>query len=374
MEIVYYPDMYISSDRLLKQLLLCWGDVKTIMPPSERGYFEAYVAGDIKHEIAPHIERYKQIYDIAGEKVVDALEIGDEERRAASEKMLDVLTSWNADTGFYNSLKINDLSDLIGKTVEWYWFLHEKLEWPLVQLMLQDRLVVDWGGGEIVGFQEVGKSYMSVIASELQRQRRVRLITDDEFYLAAKAPSLQPNANQVETDGGYQLVSLGIPQVFIEDAALDNLSWKEVFKIREDLLPFAEVYYSDIEAYQAEINSLAANNKDDEAFDKFCEFCGRVASSFRPFSKEMGKAVRLLSRDNLTLTTGIVLPTVKLMVDNPAVGKVCDFAAIALTAASIAASDIKNRIGFEYLENLNRSLDIARMKNTLTSLIPKSLR
>lgn len=374
MDIVYYPDMYIRSDRLLKQLLLCWSDVKTIMPPSEKTYFETYIAGGIKHETAPHIERYKAIYDVAGDRVIDSLEIGDAERLAASERMLGLLTQWNADTGFYDSLRINDLSDMVGKKFEWYWFLHEKLELPLVQLMLQEKLVVDWGDGEIVGFQEVGKSYMSVIASELQRQRNVRLITDDEFYLAAKAPSLLENSGDERDDRGYQLVSLAIPRVFFDNAALDAMPWKQVFAVRNDLIPFAEAYYGEIERYQSEIYSLAAGNRDDEAFEKFCEFCQRVAASFRPFAKEMGKAVRLLTKDNLGLMTGILLPTIKLATGSPEVGKVCDIAAIASTTTTFAASHLKNRIGFEYLENLGRSLEIARMKNTLTSLIPKSLR
>lgn len=289
MEVVYYPDMYLTSERLLKQVLLCWGSVMTIMPPTQKQYFDAYLRGEVTDEVNFPIERYKAIYDIAGERLVDALEITDSERVAASEKMLNLLTKWNSDTHFYDSLKIRSIDDLIGKEVEWYWFLHEKIEWPLTQLMLEENLVVNWSPGEIIGFQEVGKSYMSVIASELKTRRDLRLITDDEYYMAAKGPaSLIADA----PEGGYQLVSLAIPKVFFSEHILDDLSWQQVCRIREDLLPYASEYYASVEGYQQEINKLACADRPDEAFDKFCEFCERVTASFRPFAKEARKLMR----------------------------------------------------------------------------------
>jgi hypothetical protein len=179
--------MYLTSELLLKQLLLCWGAVKSIVPPTQKEYVDAYLAGRIPTETNLALDRYRDIYDAAGEKIIDFLVIENSERLAASDHMRELLTKWNADSHFYDSLKIRSIDDLMGKWVEWYWFLHEKLEQPLVELMLKERLVVNWAPGEIVGLQEIGKSYMSVIADELQRSRNIRLITDDEYYLAARA-------------------------------------------------------------------------------------------------------------------------------------------------------------------------------------------
>ncbi len=374
MEIVYYPDMYLTSERLLKELLLCWGSIKTIVPPTEKAYADAYLSGEITHETHFPLEGYKAIYDLAGDRVIDFLEIRDEERTRASEQMLELLTKWNADTRFYDSLKIHSFEDLIGKHVEWYWFLHEKLEKPLIELMLEEHLVVDLAPGEIVGFQQVGKSYMSVIAAEVQNSRNIRLITDDEYYLAAKGPAtLQRNQGQ-PTNDSYELVSLFIPQVFFDSAVLDRLSWKDILSMRQDLLPYAEAFYGEVERYQQEINALAAANRGDEAFAKFCEFCERVAASFRPFAKEVGKVLRLVEPETLGMLSGILLPFVELTGVTPNVHKVCEVATLASTIGAYSLSGVRRKLGFEYLENLDRSLRIAGMKDTITCLIPHGLR
>jgi hypothetical protein len=36
MEIVYYPDLYIQDEDLIKTILLFWGSVKTIIPAKEK--------------------------------------------------------------------------------------------------------------------------------------------------------------------------------------------------------------------------------------------------------------------------------------------------------------------------------------------------
>ncbi|MBP9560958.1 MAG: hypothetical protein KBE27_03975, partial [Syntrophorhabdaceae bacterium] len=139
MELIYYPDMYITSEDLLKRLILCWGKVSTIVPPSQMSYVKAYLSGQIRSETHYPLETYKKIHDIFGDAVIDFTVISDDERIHASEKMFDLLTIWNGDTRFYDSLKITSLDNLIGKTVEWYWFLHEKLEQNLVELLLQEQ-------------------------------------------------------------------------------------------------------------------------------------------------------------------------------------------------------------------------------------------
>jgi len=171
------------------------------------------------------------------------------------------------------------------------------------------------------------------------------------------------------------LVSLAIPHVFVNPGLLRKLSWKKVIKMRQDLLPLSEKYYEEIEGYQKEINNLSSENRDDEAFGKFCEFCERVALSFRPYSKETGKILRITSNPKaIGFLNGIILPSVKLLVPNAMLGKVCDIMAISSTAGLYILSDRRHLAGFEYLENLNRALRLEALKDLMTCLMPKALR
>lgn len=366
--------MYINSDRLLKSLLLTWDNIKTIVPQSHKNYIDMYLSGHIKNETNIALETYKQIYDAAGERVIDFLVIKKKERERASDQMFDLIANWNKDTGFYDSLKINSINDLVGKWVEWYWFFHEKIEQDLVELMLEEKLVVNWAPGEIVGYKKVGKSYMSIIADEIKRSRKVRLVTDDEFYMATKAGLHLHRVSEETKNDQYQIVTLAIPKVFINDAILDKLNWKDIINIRRDLLPFSIPYYKEIEEYQNSINLLVHEGKDNEAFNKFCEFCERVAISFKPFSKEVGKILRKVTQtDAVGLLNGIILPSIKLLKPDPYFTKLCDTISISSTIGKYSLTKKHGLLGFEYLENLNRAINIKRLKKTLTCIIPKKI-
>jgi hypothetical protein len=375
MKIVYYPDMYIPENTL-KTLLLCWGNVSSIVPPSIKEYNDRYLDGHSGRETNYPLETYKEILDKTGEKIVDFLVISDNERKRASEKMFDLVTNWNKNTGFYNSLKIHSIDNFIGKPVEWYWFLHEKLESPLVQLLQEERLVVNWAPGEIVGYQQVGKSYMSIIAEEIKKSRKIRLVTDDEFYLAAKSPvDLVDFSTTQKVESTYQYISLAIPQVFFHPKTIQSLSWNEVLKIRRELLPYAERYHREIEKYQKSINSLQLEGKENEAFNKFSEMCERIVNSFKPFSVETSKVLRLMkNNETLGFVTGIMLPTIKILNPYPELIQVCDIATISLASLRYGLPKILPQPGFDYLENLSRRLQIYRMKGMVTCLIPKRVK
>lgn len=376
MEILYYPDMYINSEEALKHLILSWGNVRTVVPPSEMERIKSYTHGEVNNWVHFPLEIYKKVWDAGGKDILDFLVISDKERKQASERMFDLICNWNKDTRFYESLKIHTLGNLGGKVVTWYWFLNEKLEKDLVELLLEERLVYPLAPGEITGYEEVGKSYMSIIVEEIKRNRNVRLITDDEFSVAAKSGvGLVRAKSQKEVEEGYQLVSMAIPQVFIEPKVLKNLAWDKVMKIRQDLLPLAENYYQEVESYQEKINSLGMEGKDKEAFDKFCEFCERVSKSFKPLSKETGKIFRLgKSMKAIGFINGFVLPTIKLLISQAELSKVCDIVAVSLAASNYMLSMKKPLLGFDYLESLNRKLNIERMKNAITCLIPKGVK
>ena len=112
--------------------------------------------------------------------------------------------------------------------------------------------------------------------------------------------------------------------------------------------------------------------KDGEAFDKLCEFCERVALSFRPFAKETGKLFRLATDPKTVgLLNGILLPAIKLMNPNITLSKICDVAAIASTLAQYSVPRNRPVVGFEYLENLSRRISLKRLQKTISCLVPK---
>ncbi len=375
MEIVYYPNLFIDDENLIKTIALFWGSVRTIIPPSHKSAIDDFLSGKCPNLTFYPAELYDKVNTELEYNVLDFLVIQDIERKRAAEKMLDVLTKWNVDTRFYDSIKINSIDDLIGKTVEWYWFLHEKLEHSLIELMLEEHIIVNWSPGEMVCYPEVGKSYMSVISNEIKNNRNIRLLTNDEYSLSSKSGV---NLNKIDyaqnIEEGYQLISLAIPEIFIKPNSIKKLTWKDVKIIRKDLLPLSQEFYSEIEKYQSEINELYRNGKDDEAFNKFCEFCERVSASFQPFAKEVNSIIRKLSSQKfLSYTTGILLPTVKLLESKSELEKICDISAIALTVANYSFDKNKPIVGFEYLENLNRKIKVRGFKNTITCLTPTSL-
>lgn len=375
MEIVYYPDLFLSDENLIKTLALFWESAKTIIPPSQKKAIDNFIAGKNHNLTFYPAELYDKVNSELESTVLDFIVIKDSERRNAADKMFDVLTNWNNDTKFYDSLKINSINDLIGQTIEWYWFLHEKVEQSLIELMLEEKIIVNWAPGEMVCFPEVGKAYMSIISNEIKNDRNIRLITNDEYSLSSKSGVNLKKVNYNQNiEEGYQLISLAIPEIFINQNSIKKLPWKDIKSIRKDLLPLSGKYYSEIETYQTEINKLYRQGKSDEAFNKFCEFCERVAISFQPFAKEVNSILRKLSSQRcLSFTTGLLLPTVKLLESKDELQKICDISAIAITAANYSFDKNSQILGFEYLENLNRKIKVKNFKNTITHLKPISL-
>lgn len=373
MKIVYYPSMFINNDNLLKTLLLFWGKVETIIPKSQHDYINSYLKGEIKGETHYPLEIYKKIYDQAGEEIVDFLIISKKEREHASDSMFQLLTKWDKDTKFFDSLRIKSIEDFIGKEVEYFWFLNEKIERPLVELMMEENLAVNWAEGEIVGFEQVGKSYMSIVAEEIKKARNCNLVTNDDFYVAAKSGiNLKKVENEDSLENSHELVSLAIPQIFIDPAKVAQLSWEEVIAIRDDLLPLSESYFGEIDKYQNEINKLSLAGNSEKAFDKLAEFCERVAASFKPFAKETGKLLRLAGDSKkLTFLNGVILPTLKILNPDPVLDDNIDIVAVSSTLGHYELSKGKVPHSFEYLENLNRKLTLSNYKNRITSLVPK---
>jgi hypothetical protein len=200
------------------------------------------------------------------------------------------------------------------------------------------------------------------------------MVTDDEFLLAAKSGTALQQVTTQHPQDQYQLVSLAIPQVFIGKQTLSQLTWPEIKNIREDLLPYAEAYYSEVELFQKRINDLTAAGKDDDAFDTLAEFCEKVAASFRPLAKEVNKLFRLAGETRtLGLLNGVLLPTIRLVTHNALVARICDIASISSASASYCVSSKTPTKGFDYLANLSRELTLHRVKRFISCLVPKGL-
>lgn len=342
------------------------------MPQSQAEYSNDYLNGIRKDHICwPFLEEYITVLDLAGEKILDFVIISNEEKINASNKMFDLIYKWNKDTAFYNSLRINSYDDLYGIDFDnIFGLLNDKTEDSLRTLLIEEKLAVQFSSHELVCLQEVGKAYMSVIAEEIKNRRNLRIVTDDEFYLASKS-----GMDQVKSSSGddYQLISMVIPQIYLDPKIINNLTFEQIIRIRKDIKPLASNYYKDLEDYQTRINQLVINKNDQGALDLYCEFCERVCVSFLTFSKEVSKILRIANYPAiLGFINGIVLPSIKILNSDPNFQRYCDYASIAVTASSYTLNR-KNQIGFEYLECLNRSIRIEDLKGTMTSIIPKSI-
>lgn len=376
MDILYYPNLYVSDEPTLKALLLFWGDVGTIVPPSIKNWIDSYLAGrGDAHD--PSLELVKKVNDIAGRSAVDFVVISDEERHQSTRKMMRLLDEWGADSHFFDQYRIHSIDDLRGKMIEYYWFLHEKLEQPLVQRLAHENLAVNWAPGGMASFKEIGHTYMSILGEEIRRRRNLPLVTDQELFVIPRLYSNYTRTtvpDEVHYDG-YQLVGLAVPDVFLGKRDLGRLSFKQILQIRNDVLPLAEAYHSEIASYQERINSLAQSGRSKEAFDLFLELCGRVAISFRPFAREYSKILRFISESkNITLLTGIALPSIKLLLEKADIEKVCEITAISATAANYYIESRNIKGGFEFLSTLNRSIRRKLLANRLHVLVPKVLR
>lgn len=371
MEILYYPSMYVESELTLKQLLLMWGKVSTIVPLSEKTAIDAYYHGTLALDEPHALDVYKSVNDLFGSSVVDFAVINDKERELTSLEMFEIIAHWNKDTGFYDSLKLpkhffikpRDLGVLIS----------DKLDMPLLQLLVEEQLVRVTQERDLLGRQQIVNSYIAIMAEVMKESRGLRLVTNDQYVIAAKSGVSLKKASLTEEN--YELVSLAIPQVFLEKKFLDRLTWKDIAKIREDLLPLSQGFYQEVEDYQSRINNLTSNGDDNAAFDLFAEFCERVVVSFRALSLERDKLRKFVGNaDTVGMVSGFLFPSIKLIHPDPVLGTICDFGSIATTAGMYGFKKNKKAQGFDYLENMNRRLNLAHFKGMVSCLIPKGLR
>ncbi len=78
--------------------------------------------------------------------------------------------------------------------------------------------------------------------------------------------------------------------------------------------------------------------------------------------------------ETIGFITSIILPTIRIMQNNAQLKEYCDIVSASLMASKYALLNLPNQIGFEYLEGLNRKIQIKRMKQMITRIIPKALK
>jgi len=456
MNIIYYPEMLVPSEEVLKSILLSWGSLRTLVPPSQDNLVSKYLdnneeksvdefitddiiskefkaktwnkkvsipapffeSGDSlktsydsdklytfpiekKHPHGPssyhtihissnfekRLELHRKIRDLAGEPIIDSILIGKKERENASESMLNILSEWEKDTHFFNDLKLKNTGYTGDNTIirrifdnipfsskhteDCDWLYHDKIGGVLANLLREEGLLKS-SGDRLYGRPEIVNMYMSVLAEEVKNIHGGRLITNNEYCVAAKSGINNERKKEANNEEEFQLVSLAIPDVFIDKKVLKSLSWERIIKIRKDLLPLAEAYYREVEDYQERINSLSMSGKGDEACEVFCDFGARVAASFLPFAKEVTKIISLCTDvEAVGFLNGVILPAARLLNPDPEFIKAMDITSISSAAGLYYFSKNKPIIGFDYLANLNRKVSIERMKGMLTCLTPK---
>ncbi len=369
MNIVYYPDIIVSSEATLKTLLLFWYKVNTIVPLSEKFRIDAYFEKNTPDWQDPFLERYKAVLNAAGEPILDFITITEKDKEHAGNAMFDLVSEWNKDSKFYNLLKVYGDSRYHNSQLETFSVFEDKLESHLRELLLSENLLIR-NNRQLMGVPQISKSYMSLLAREIKKNHNVGIITDDEFCLALKTNAgLVPIKTENDLVNGYQVVAIDVPQIFISPKTIKDLSWKQIIRIRKDLLPFSQQYYTEIEKYQNSINMLQKQHKVQESIELLREFGERLATSFKPFSKEISSILGITNVIKSTgLITDIVIPT--MMLFNPEFNRFYAIASLAITSTKYLVPKPPAK-GFDYLINLNKSLRLTRLKNSITRLIPK---
>jgi len=53
MNIIYYPEMLVPSEEVLKSILLSWGSLRTLVPPSQDNLVSKYLDNDLPPLLVP---------------------------------------------------------------------------------------------------------------------------------------------------------------------------------------------------------------------------------------------------------------------------------------------------------------------------------
>ena len=77
MEIVYYPDLYLTDENLIKTISLFWGSIKTIIPPREKSSIDRFLAGKIPNQTFYPAELYQKVNNELEENILDFIVIQD---------------------------------------------------------------------------------------------------------------------------------------------------------------------------------------------------------------------------------------------------------------------------------------------------------
>jgi hypothetical protein len=348
---ILYQDLYISSESLIRKLLLTWDSVKTIIPNEFKSYTKHHEFLNTCSPFQFDFKLYNKINDAAQSEVMGYFVLPDSDRHMLLDGMFNFLHNIIELEPLYESLQW--LKSSVAKD---HWFLHGTIERPLVDLLLEYNIagvlahpVLPIKAGnlfnEIVGNFVKNKYKFDLIATEIK----------DDFY----DDGLRMETDQILLD--ISTISIALPDLYIPNL-ISNMPLSEYFKIRQDLSPLRKKYLIEIEEYKSKINKLTEVGENDKAFELLSEFYERVDQSFQTYHNVVRKLLRRFKVEKVqTILSGIKLFTNEL----PEIVTYCDFLQLFFSLFNKDLKKIINTVGFDYLVQLDAKLKLLELKNRL---------
>jgi hypothetical protein len=348
---IVYQEFYLSSESLIRKLLLTWDTVRTIIPKEDEPFTIHHNLSGTCSPLQFDFKLYEKINDAAQNEVVGYFIIPDSDRYTLLDCMFDLLHNVIKIEPLYESLKWTN--NYVAKE---HWFLHGGIESPLTDLLLEYKIAgmldnpalpIKAGNlfNEIVGNYVKNKYDFVLIGTEIK----------NEFY--------DTNLN-IEKDKSLldvSTLSISLPDLYVPDL-IYKIPLNEFFKIRRDLSPLRKKYLDEINGYKLRINNLTEAGEDDKAFELLCEFYERVNISFQIYFNLTKKALRLFKIEKIqTILSGIKI----FAKEFPTVISYCDFLQFFFSLFNKNSKEKINTVGFDYLVHLDKMVKISELKNRL---------
>jgi hypothetical protein len=348
---IVYQEFYLSSESLIRKLLLTWDTVRTIIPKEDEPFTIHHNLSGTCSPLQFDFKLYEKINDAAQNEVVGYFIIPDSDRYTLLDCMFDLLHNVIKIEPLYESLKWTN--NYVAKE---HWFLHGGIESPLTDLLLEYKIAgmldnpalpIKAGNlfNEIVGNYVKNKYDFVLIGTEIK----------NEFYDTNLSIEKDKSLLDVST------LSISLPDLYVPDL-IYKIPLNEFFKIRRDLSPLRKKYLDEINGYKLRINNLTEAGEDDKAFELLCEFYERVNISFQIYFNLTKKALRLFKIEKIqTILSGIKI----FAKEFPTVISYCDFLQFFFSLFNKNSKEKINTVGFDYLVHLDKMVKISELKNRL---------
>lgn len=348
---IVYQEFYLSSESLIRKLLLTWDTVRTIIPKEDEPFTIHHNLSETCSPLKFDFRLYEKINDAAQNEVVGYFIIPDSDRYTLLDCMFDLL---------HNVIKIESLYE----SLKWannyvateHWLLHGRIESPLTDLLLEYKIagILDNSALPI----KAGNLFNEIVGNYVKNKYGFVLIGTEiknEFYDANLSIEKDKSLLDVST------LSISLPDLYVPDL-IYKIPLNEFFKIRRDLSPLRKKYLDEINGYRSRINSLTENGEDDKAFELLCEFYERVNISFQTYFNLTKKVLRPFKIEKIqTILSGIKI----FAREFPTVISYCDFLQFFFSLLNKNSKEKINTVGFDYLVHLDKMVKISELKDRL---------